>query len=91
MVIGNGGRGGWDNSSRAGLGTFQDLFKRFKAINPQCTTIIVNINQTGGNSVVDKSLNVVQVSGWSDKIFDIISTNCKGYEELIKEIESIVI
>ena len=89
MVIGNGGRGGWDGSSRAGLGTFQELFKKFKAVNPQCNTICVDIKQTSGKSVVDKSLNVVQIAGWSDKIFNIIDANCKGYAELIKEIEAI--
>ena len=28
MVIGSGGTGGWDRSSHAGLGKFQDLFKK---------------------------------------------------------------
>lgn len=89
MVIGSGGRGGWDGSSRAGLGTFQELFKKFKAVNPQCNTICVDMKQTSGKSVFDKSLNVVQIAGWSDKIFNIIEANCKGYEALIKEIEAI--
>lgn len=91
MVIGSGGRGGWDSSSGAGLGTFQELFKAFKAVNPQCKTICVDINQTSGKSVFDKSLQVLQVSGWSDKIFDTIKSNCVGYAELIKQIEAIVI
>lgn len=89
MVIGSGGRGGWDGSSRAGLGTFQELFKKFKAVNPKCNTICVDMKQTSGKSVFDKSLNVVQIAGWSDKIFNIIEANCKGYEALIKEIEAI--
>lgn len=91
MVIGNGGKGGWDGSSRAGLGTFQELFKKFKQVNPQCSTISVNISQTSGKDVFDKSLNVTQVAGWSDKIFDIVANSSKGYEAIIKEIESIVI
>ena len=91
MVIGDGGVGGWDGSSRAGLGTFQELFLQFRRINPQCLTVSVNINQTGGKSVFDKSLNVVQVAGWSDKIFDVISMNKKGYKELIETIEKIKI
>lgn len=91
MVIGSGGQGGWDGSSRAGLGTFQTLFKKFKAVNPQCNTVCVNINATGGKSVFNKSLNVTEVAGWSDKIFNQIEANCKGYEDLIKEIEAIQI
>lgn len=91
MVIGAGGRGGWDGTSRAGLGSFQELFKRFKAVNPQCNTICVDIKQTSGKSVMDKSLNVLQISGWSDKIFNLIEANCKGYKALIQEIEAIKI
>jgi hypothetical protein len=34
-------------------------------------------------------MNVVQVAGWSDKIFNIIETNTKGYGAIIKEIEAI--
>ena len=37
--------------------------------------------------VFDKSLNVTQVAGWSDKIFDIVANSSKGYEAIIKEIE----
>lgn len=91
MVIGAGGRGGWDVSSRAGLGTFQELFKRFKALNPQCRTITVDIRQTSGKSVFDKSLNVTQVAGWSTSIFDVFANASKGYAGLIKEIEAIEI
>jgi hypothetical protein len=91
MVIGSGGQGGWDGSSNARLGSFQVLFKKFKEINPQCNTITVDIKQTSGKSVFDKSLNVLQVAGWSDKIFNLIEANCKGYKALIKEIEAIKI
>lgn len=91
MVIGSGGAGGWDRTSSAGLGSFQVLFKKFKEVNPQCKTICVDIRQTKGTSVFDKSLQVLQVAGWSDKIFDTIKSNCIGYKELIKQIEAIVI
>lgn len=91
MVIeasGYGGWGGWGGNYRE---SFQDLFKKFKQVNPQCNTICVDIRQTSGKSVFDKSLNILQIAGWSDKIFNLIEANCKGYEALIKEIESIKI
>lgn len=91
MVIGDGGRGGWDNSSRAGLGSFQSLFKKFKQVNPQCNTVCVNVRQTSGKSVFDKSLNVIQIAGWSDKIFNQIEAGTIGYAKLIKEISEIEI
>ena len=61
------------------------LFKKFKQVNPQCNTVCVDIKQTSGKSVFDKSLNVLQIAGWSDKIFNLIEVNCKGYEALIKQ------
>lgn len=94
MVIGSGGTGGWDGSSRwprENGKSFQVLFKEFKKLNPQCVTICVDVKQTKGTSVFDKSMNVLQVAGWSDKIFDTIKSNCVGYKELVKQIEAIVI
>lgn len=92
MVIGTGG-GRYSTSwyGRGSYGNFQELMKEFKKINPGCNIISVDIKQTSGKSVFDKSLNVLQISGWSDKIFNLIEANCKGYKALIKEIEAIVI
>lgn len=89
MVIGDTGRGGWDGSSNARLGSFQSLFLEFKRVNPQCNTVCVDMRQTKGTSVFNKSLNVLQIAGWSDRIFNLIDANSKGYEALIKEIEAI--
>jgi 60 kDa SS-A/Ro ribonucleoprotein len=91
MVIGSGGTSNWYGVGGRSSGTFQDLFRRFKAVNPQCKTISVDIRQTKGTSVFDKSMQVLQVSGWSDKIFDAIKSNCVGYKELISQIEAIEI
>lgn len=93
MVIGAGGRGGWDSTSSMvrKLGSFQDLFKKFKAINPQCSTICVDIRQTKGTSVFDKSLGLTQVSGWSSSIFDVFKSASIGYKGLIEEINKIEI
>lgn len=91
MVIGDGGNGGWDATSRAGLGNFQTLFNQFRAINPNCLTVSVNINQTSGKTVFDRSLNVMQVSGWSERIFDQITGQSRGYDEVIKAIEALVL
>jgi 60 kDa SS-A/Ro ribonucleoprotein len=92
MVIGTGG-GKYSTSwyGKGLYGNFQELMKEFKQINPGCNIISVDIKQTSGKSVFDKSLNVLQISGWSDKIFNLIEANCKGYKALIKEIEAIKI
>jgi len=78
------GRSGSDHSEH-----FHELFKEFRKINPKANFIVCNLNQCGGTSVFDKSQRILNIAGWSDKIFDVITSNCKGWEAVIKEIEAI--
>ena len=92
--IGNGGYGftPWYGRSRSDHGPhFHELFKEFKKLNPMCNWIVVNLRQSGGTSVFDKSQRILNIAGWSDKIFDVINSNCKGWDAIIKEIEAIEI
>lgn len=102
MVIGDGGIGGWDATSSAasdihleaespGLGTFQMLFKQFRAVNPDCLSVSVDINQTSGKTVFDRSLNVMQIAGRSERIFDQITGQSRSYDEIIKAVEAVVL
>lgn len=77
-----------DKSSDCG-GHFHELFKEFKKLNPMCNWIVVNLRQSGGTSVFDKSMRILNISGWSDKIFDTIKSQCRGWDAVIKEIESV--
>lgn len=70
---------------------FHELFKEFKKLNPMCNWIVVNLRQSGGTSVFDKSMRILNIAGWSDKIFDVIKSQCKGWDAVIKEIEAIEI
>lgn len=70
---------------------FHELFKEFRKINPNANFIVVNLRQSGGTSVFDKSQRILNISGWSDKIFDTIKSQTKGWDSIIKEIESIEI
>lgn len=70
---------------------FHELFKEFRKINPKANFIVVNLRQSGGTSVFDKSQRILNIAGWSDKIFDIIKTQTIGWDEIIKRIESIEI
>lgn len=88
MVIGDGFRGPWDSTS-IWSEPFQELFKRFKRVNPNCFVVCVNMRSTSGKSVFHRSMNLVEIAGWSDKVFDIIASNKKGYKAIIEEIESI--
>ena len=68
---------------------FHELFKEFRKINPNANFIVVNIRQSGGTSVFDKSQRILNIAGWSDKIFDTIKSQCRGWDSVIKEIEAI--
>ena len=70
---------------------FHELFKQFRKINPNANFIVCNVNQTKGTSVFDRSQRILNIAGWSEKIFDIISSQCKGWDAMIKEIEAIEI
>lgn len=77
-----------DKSSDCGC-HFHELFKEFKKLNPMCNWIVVNLRQSGGTSVFDKSMRILNIAGWSDKIFDTIKSQCRGWDAVIKEIESV--
>ena len=70
---------------------FHELFKEFRKINPKSKFIVVNLIQSGGTSVFDKSQGILNIAGWSDKIFDVITSYSKGWDAIISKIESIEI
>lgn len=70
---------------------FHELFNRFRKINPNANFIVCNLKQHGKTSVFDKSQRILNIAGWSDKIFDVITSGTKGFEAMIKEIEAIEI
>lgn len=90
QVIGN-GNSWYGTKSGTSSGSFRKVFKSFRKTHPASKVVSVDIRQTSGTSVFDKSYNVTQISGWSDKIFDLVQTGTVGYKALIKEIEKIEI
>lgn len=71
--------------------SFHTLFKKFRKINPNANFIVCNLKQYGKTSVFDKSQRILNIAGWSNKIFDVITSGTKGFEAMIKEIEAIEI
>lgn len=91
MEIGDGGEGGWDVTSSIKR-KFKDLFKEFRNINPNCLTVCCNIKGQSGTSVFNPNLNILNVSGWSNNIFDVISMYKAGkLKSMIDDIKNIVI
>lgn len=70
---------------------FHELFKKFRKINPNANFIVVNIHQSDSTSVFDPNSRILNIAGWSDKIFDVITSQCKGWNAMLKEIEKIEI
>ena len=91
MEIGNGGEGGWDHTSSSGV-HFKDLFKEFRKINPNCLTVCCNIRAQSGTSVFNPNLKILNVSGWSNNIFDVISMYKEGkLKSIAEEIEKMTL
>ena len=89
--IGDNASTAWYGTSSERSGQFQELFKEFKKVNPMCNFVVCNLRQVNGNSVFHKSQRILNIAGWSDKIFDLITSNCRGFDAMIKEIEAIEI
>ena len=90
--IGDGAQTAWygrDYSDRSPY--FQDLFKEFKKINPMCNFIVCNLRSVKGNSVFHRSQRILNIAGWSERIFDVIKSNTVGMDAIIKQIEAIEI
>lgn len=90
QVIGN-GCSWYGHTNETINGKFRDVFKTFKSKHQKTKVVSVDINQTSGTSVFDKSYNVTQIAGWSDKIFNLIESGTVGYKAILKEIEDIEI
>ena len=56
-----------------------------------CNIVVVDIRHTRGNNVFYRPERILNIAGWSTNIFDVIKSNCKGYDAIIKEIEAIKI
>lgn len=91
MEIGDSGEGGWDHTSNSGA-RFKDLFKEFRKINPNCLTVCCNICAQSGTSVFNPNLKILNVSGWSNNIFNVISMYKAGkLKSIVEDIDSISI
>lgn len=91
MEIGNGGEGGWDSTSSVKF-KFKDLFNEFRKINPNCLTVCCNIRGQSGTSVFNPNLKILNVSGWSNNIFDVIAMYKDGkLRSIVEDINKMTI
>lgn len=90
MEIGDGStRAGWDCTSSYHV-PFFELFKQFKKINHNCTTVCCNINGRSGTTVFNPKMNLINIAGWSNSIFDTIALYAnKQIKSITEEIDKI--
>ncbi len=82
----------WYGRARRDLGMrFHKIFKKFRELNPMANFVVVNLRQSGGASVFDKNQHILNIAGWSERIFDVINGHCNGWDSTIEKIEAIEI
>jgi 60 kDa SS-A/Ro ribonucleoprotein len=82
----------WDSTGRyQGGGRYNKLWKQYKQIHPEAKMGIFNLDPAGGDAVpVDAAAgDAYLISGWSDKIFEVLKSLEEGHEALkvINDIE----
>lgn len=81
----------WDSTGRyQGQGRYHRLWKEYRRLHPEAKMVIFNLDPSGGeSSPVDiVAGDAYLISGWSDKIFEILENIEKG-EDTLKAIHDI--
>lgn len=81
----------WDSTGRyQGRGQYNRLWKEYKKLHPEAKMVIFNLDPSGGESTpVDVVAgSAYLISGWSDKIFEVLDNLEKG-ESALKAINDI--
>lgn len=78
----------WYDTGRRRAADFNNIFQEFHKMSPD--TMIYTIDLKGyGNMMFAPGSKIVQLAGWSDKIFDMAVTAEKSVDAVVKEIESV--
>jgi len=68
---------------------FADMVTEYRKINPNVKVLFWNLNGYAGGTPTKLTHNILEVSGYSDKMLDVISKIWQDKDALIKEIEKI--
>ncbi len=90
MQVGDGESVVWERTSHYTSGKFAELLKEFKKVNPDCKIVSLSI-QGYGSEMFYKGSNILNLSGWSESIFDVISSKFCGYKNMVEKIKKIKI
>lgn len=90
MQVGDGKSVVWERTSHYTSGKFAELLKEFKKVNPDCKIVSLSI-QGYGSEMFYKGSNILNLAGWSESIFDVISSKFCGYKNMVEKIKKIKI
>lgn len=90
MQVGDGKSVVWERTSHYTSGKFAELLKEFKKVNPDCKIVSLSI-QGYGSEMFYKGSNILNLAGWSESIFDVISSRFCGYKNMVEKIKKIKI
>ncbi len=79
------GRGYWSSNNRE----FKDMVKEYRKINPKVKVLFWNLSGLDGGTPMKLDHDILEVSGYSDKILSVIPKLWEDKDALIHEIESI--
>jgi len=68
--------------------SIQDSWKKYSSNNPECKLYIFDLSGYGTSPVDVCDNNVTLLSGWSDKVFDVLASVENG-EQVLREVKSI--
>jgi len=69
--------------------TFVDMVKKYRKINPKVKVLFWNLEGYGGPTPIKLDHDILEVSGYSDKMLEVIPKIWKDKDALIKEIEKV--
>ena len=71
--------------------TFQNKVNEYRKINPKVKVIFWNLEGYGGSTPAKLTDNILEISGFSDKMLEVIPKLLKDKDALIKEVEAITL
>lgn len=76
--------------SRGHGGDIDRVWREYRSRNPEASLYLFNLNGYGGSPVEVRDNNVFTISGWSDKVFDILD-RIRNSQTALDEINSVMV
>ena len=78
----------WNSASQD---SFPEQIKKYRGINPNVKVVFWNLEGYGGGTPMKLDHNILEVSGYSDRMLEVIPKMLKDKSALVKDIEAVVL